>query len=202
MDILWNFDMQEWRNILAPLMVWFNRWPDWKIYPLYWNKSFKSKRNIDTSWIPFNASSEDREVNLLTSSFVSYPNSEIRKSRFRDLLPQDLRDAFASWSVLQTQNLRDASTSWSASQGQSVDLYKIWGSDADSDNVIFSQVNNSSYCKELDKYIYGKYTNWKLPDFSKYLLLLYSDISHNDNWRTGVLMEFVDWNLKPVVIPI
>lgn len=181
-DLLNIEELEYWRSLESPFLVWCNRDENWKIVPIYWNRVFKSKRNV--VWLIMSPSSQ-KEVALIPWAIKKVWEFEIMKTDFWDLLPNELREIFESWNIIQTI--------W-------VDLYDLWWK---YHIDVFKQDSQNESIKTLDDNI----TIWAITEQmyngrSEYLLLYYWELFDKDNWRTWVLFKNVDWKLEPVKVEI
>lgn len=183
MYLLDSEEQEYLRSLESPFLVWFDRDKNWKIVPIYGNKIFRSERNI--SWWIFFSKEAKKEVALIPWAIKEVSEMELKKNWFWDLLPQDLRDIFENWSILQTTGDDFYDINWP---------YQKWAFAYETQAETLAKIDENIQIWVLSKQMY----NW----ISNYMLLYYWEYWNIDNGRTWVLVEMKNWKLEPVKVEI
>ncbi len=165
---------QNQQGIQNPYIVGFYRDDKGKIRKVYGERYFRSQRQIENSF--FARRTETKEVNLLSTKFQRVEGSSIQKSEYWNLLPEDLRSRFEAGEILVTAG---------------DDLYDL------SESQI-AQLAHTTNPRAVMEHVQALVRS--APD--GYRLLYYSDYRSNATGRTGVLMEVVNGEVRPVTIII
>lgn len=165
------------RSLSNPYVVGFYQDAEGKIRTIYGARHFKSKRQIENSFL--GGRTEYKEVNLITGEFQPVQPTKTLKGENWDALPEDLRRHFEAGEILTTGNQ---------------DLYDLSESD-------IKAISESQDANALVTVTDTKMARAASGD-NKYYLLYYSDYGGDETGRTGVVLHAEGGEIKPVIIKV
>ncbi len=163
------------RSLANPYVIGFYQNTDGKIRCLYGPRHFKSKRQVESSFLA--GRTEYKEVNLVSGEFLKIQTSRVLKGEAWITLPEDLRRHFEAGEILITgkQDIYD------------LNEREIGEISESEDPAALITVVNSKMSSGVD-------------GGGKYFLLYYSDFGSDETGRTGVIMHAEGGEIKPLVV--
>lgn len=157
-----------------PYIVGYYQDEDGKIKTLYGERTFRSQRQIENSFLAWR--SETKEVNLLDTQLQPVKDHSLMKSEYWELLPEDLRRRFEGGEILVTSG---------------ADMYDFPEEQLD---VLSRSPSPDALLRHVREQTHHASDGYRV--------LYYSDYRSDDTGRTGVLLTTVNGEVKPVTVTI